>query len=92
MTDPTGKAIPGLTPARLEALPPRDRDFIASITDPQKQAAIVASLVRYQHADRLAPGDPVPPLALTHLDQSGMLRLDQFVGIQPLVLIFGSYT
>lgn len=41
---------------------------------------------------RLAVGDPAPDFALDRQDKTGTIRLSQFRGVRPVVLVFGSYT
>jgi hypothetical protein len=37
-------------------------------------------------------GDPAPDFSLTKLDKTGTVRLSEINKIQPVVMIFGSYT
>jgi hypothetical protein len=37
-------------------------------------------------------GDPAPDFTLTKLDKSGTVQLSQLSKVQPVVLVFGSYT
>lgn len=41
---------------------------------------------------RLAPGDMAPDFRLPSLDHSRVVELASFRGLQPVVLVFGSYT
>ena len=43
-------------------------------------------------AGDLEPGDPAPDFVLPLRDNSGEVRLSDFRGERPVVLIFGSYT
>ncbi len=40
----------------------------------------------------LAPGDAAFPFDLPLLDGGGRVRLADFAGVQPVALVFGSYT
>ena len=40
----------------------------------------------------LAPGDPAFPFDLPLLEGGGRVRLADFAGVRPVVLVFGSYT
>lgn len=48
----------------------------------------------WMHARRgpVAPGDTAPDFTLPRLDGSGKVRLSEFRGSRPVVLVFGSYT
>ncbi len=74
------------------ALDPRDQAYIAQQTDPQLRETMASTILRYRRPAQLEVGDPVPSLALTRLDQPGTVRLNEWIGKQPLLLIFGSYT
>jgi len=79
--------------SQLESLlDPRDREYVESLTDPEKRETIVSTILRYQETDRLEAGDPVPPLELFRVENGDPVRLDELVGKQPLLLVFGSYT
>lgn len=43
-------------------------------------------------AGGLEPGDPAPDFALSAYDKSAVVRLSDFRGDRPVVLVFGSYT
>jgi hypothetical protein len=43
-------------------------------------------------AGRLRPGDAAPEFALSTLDGGRRVRLADFRGVRPVVLVFGSYT
>src|SRR5215831_9596830 len=51
-------------------------------------------MIRYDQRSegRLRVGDRAPDVELVALDGTGRVRLRDFVGGQPLVLVFGSYT
>ena len=40
----------------------------------------------------LAPGEPAVDFDLPRLDGSGRVQLSSFAGVQPVALVFGSYT
>lgn len=70
----------------------QDRDYVAKIADPGERAVVLSTLLRYRVPERLAEGDPVPAVAVTRLDSSGSVRLDELVDGRAVVLVFGSYT
>ncbi len=43
-------------------------------------------------AGRLQPGDVAPDFSVAKLDKSGNVQLSALTSVQPVVLIFGSYT
>jgi hypothetical protein len=78
---------------QLEALvDPQDQAHAAGITDAAEREIVVASLIRHRVAERLAPGDPVPHVVVTHLDRGTAVHLDELVTGRAAVLVFGSYT
>lgn len=72
-------------------LDPRDRAHVDAEPDPTLREAMRCALVAYRRADRLAPGDPLPPLVLPRLGAPGAVDLGA-PRDRPLVLFFGSYT
>lgn len=76
----------------LSGLPERERRMLENIEDDEKRNVIACSLVAHRRADRLAVGDPVPPLSLARLDGGPDVGLDDYRGDRPLVLVFGSFT
>jgi len=72
-------------------LDPRDHAYIESQPDPRLREVMRCAVTTYRRADTLAPGDPVPALALTHLASDQIVRLDA-PRDRPLVLLFGSFT
>ncbi len=51
-------------------------------------------MIRYDQRQegRLRVGDPAPDVALVALDGTRPVRIREFVGGKPLVIVFGSYT
>ncbi len=52
----------------------------------------VSSLWTLARAGPLQPGDPAPDFDLPSLDGGSRVRLSDFRGVKPVVLVFGSYT
>jgi hypothetical protein len=54
----------------------------------------ILGMIRYdqRREGRLRVGDRAPDVELVALDGTRRLRLAEFVGGKPLVLVFGSYT
>jgi len=77
---------------RETLLDPRDREYVESITDAEKRATVVSTILRYQQPDRLQVGEPVPEVELFRLEDASAVRLGELVETRPLVLVFGSYT
>ena len=78
---------------RLETLlDQRDREYVESVTDAEKRATVVSTILRYQQPDRLEVGDAVPQLELFRMEDASAVRLGELVEARPLVLVFGSYT
>lgn len=75
-----------------ELVDPQDREYAAAVVDEGRQAAIVASMLRYRVPERLTTGDPVPAVTVTRLDPPGEVSLDELTAGRPVVLVFGSYT
>jgi hypothetical protein len=50
------------------------------------------TLLSVARGGSLEPGDPAPDFDLPRHDGTGKVRLTSFLGSQPVVLIFGSYT
>jgi hypothetical protein len=46
----------------------------------------------HARAGRLRVGDPAPDFSLLKLDKSARVRLSELNRVQPVVLVFGSYT
>jgi hypothetical protein len=65
---------------------------MASLPGPLFLALPFPVLWNSARAGTLVPGDPAPDFHLTSLDRSSTVRLSQFRGQKPVVLIFGSYT
>jgi hypothetical protein len=80
----------GVTDLDLTRLDARDREYAESLA-PEQREVVVSTILRYQRADRIRVGDPVPQLELARLDD-GAVRLDVLAEGKPLVLVFGSYT
>ncbi len=75
-----------------ELVDPQDREYAASVGDAERQAVIVASMLRYRAPERLAAGDAVPVVTVTRLDPPDLVQLDELAAGRPVVLVFGSYT
>jgi hypothetical protein len=62
------------------------------------ETAMASPLYRRLMAPELAPGDPAFPFELplldpeTHRPVGERVRLEDFAGVRPVVLVFGSYT
>jgi len=41
---------------------------------------------------KVAEGDVAPDFELAHIDGSGRVRLSELLAVQPVALVFGSYT
>ena len=70
-----------------------DPDFVRTVlnTTPEFLAGMESEReTREARAPRL--GDLAPDFSLPRLDAAGTVRLSEFRGRQPVVLIFGSYT
>lgn len=76
----------------LSELPAGDKRMLDSIADEGQRHVVACSLVAHRRKDRLAAGDPVPDLELSRLDGGASVRLTDWVGDRPLVLVFGSFT
>jgi len=50
------------------------------------------TLWTHARAGTLHPGDPAPDFALMKLDKSERIQLSALTALQPVVLVFGSYT
>ncbi len=70
---------------------PRDRQHIQAEPDAEQRAAMLCSVTAYRRPDKLAVGDPVPPLELAKLGSAATVNLAALCN-RPLVLFFGSYT
>ena len=76
---------------RLERLDPRDRAYAEEL-DADEREAVVATVSRYRHPDRLRVGDPLPALGAVALDDGSLVQLGDLARDQPLLLVFGSFT
>lgn len=67
--------------------------FIAWTAGGSTSAAATTSTPRTtRHPETIRPGAPAPDFSLTSPDGTRQVRLSDFRGKQPVVLIFGSYT
>jgi hypothetical protein len=66
----------------------QDRQTMATIKNRQQAAAW------QRKYDQIAPkvGDPAPDFELADISGSNPIQLSSFQGLQPVVLIFGSFT
>jgi len=73
---------------------PHDLDFVKSITDVAQQEVVACSIISHRRPDKLAVGDPLPPLELPRLDSPETQPMVNLASVteRPLVLFFGSYT
>ena len=69
---------------------PRDRDYVDTEPDPARREAIRCTIATYRTEDRLAAGDPCPPLSVYNLETAALESLR--LAARPTLLVFGSYT
>ena len=72
-------------------LDPRDRAHADSLPADERDV-VVATVERFRRPERLAAGDPLPPLELLRLDDGSPVPLGSLLDGRPLVLVFGSFT
>jgi hypothetical protein len=79
--------------------------FLAMCSGPETVSAVMARapgvvflvfpfkpMWLYARKGALEVGDEAPDFSLERLDQTATVRLSQFRGVRPVVLVFGSYT
>lgn len=81
-------------PDESQIINQHDLAYINSITDADQREVVVCSIRSHRRPEKLAVGDPVPPLDLTDLGSAETAKMVNLAAVaeRPLVLFFGSYT
>ncbi len=72
--------------------PEQFASLMAKLPAPAMMAFPFETLWTRARAGRLQPGDLAPDFSLETVDRKSRVRLSEFRGKQPVVLVFGSYT
>lgn len=67
-------------------------DVMAGVPMPAMMVLPFEPMWLSARAGSLQPGDLAPDFALSTVDHSATVRLSEFRGVRPVVLVFGSYT
>lgn len=85
-------ALAGAVLAAMKQPPERFGRIMMHVPGPAFAIIPFKTLWLYARQGPLRPGDPAPGFNLTTQDQKSVVRLASFQGLQPVVLVFGSYT
>ena len=78
--------------AMMHQPPERFAAFMARMPMPAMMAIPFPPLWSFARDGALKPGDPAPEFDLQSVDRKSRVRMSSFLGVRPVVLVFGSYT
>ena len=78
--------------AMMHQPPERFAAFMARVPGPAMMAVPFPPMWAFARGGAVKPGDPAPEFDLLAGDRKSRVRLSQFRGVKPVVLVFGSYT